>query len=66
MKLELDEFLRKEPENTEVARKADPQKSLEWYLRSRPTAGFRAAEGDRSDWSGSSARCQNWAGWRER
>jgi hypothetical protein len=38
----------------------------EWYQRTRPTQGVRTKEGDRSDWSGASARGQNWAGGRER
>lgn len=53
------------PDNTETARKVDPKKELDWYLRSRPTQGVRTREGDRSSWNGSSGRGQNWGGGRE-
>lgn len=57
------------PENAETARQSNPKEaetSPEWYQRTRPTQGVRSAWGDRSDWSGSGTRGQNWSGGRER
>jgi hypothetical protein len=59
----IDEHLKELKEKREQKIEGKP---LEWYQRSRPAQGVRTKEGDRSDWSGSSARGQNWSGGRER
>lgn len=61
-KIERALALIRRPENSEVRRLNNPEERPDWYQNSRPAQGVRTAHGDRSDWSGASARGQNWSG----